>query len=103
MKIRTIAKAVATTVAATLLTVGFVPTSSAQDNALPAGVEVITIVAKRPDPTVAFNCVNDAITAARTSAASNQNSESAVSDRSSNRANFRQAFRHCMQQSTAQI
>ncbi|MES2604090.1 MAG: hypothetical protein V4603_04080 [Pseudomonadota bacterium] len=83
-------KAIAAVVAVTLFTVGFAPVSSAQESPLPAGVEVITITAKRPDPTVASNCINEVITTARANAADG---------RSNSKATVRQAIRHCMEQS----
>jgi len=59
MKIRTIV----TIIAAALLSVGLVPVSSAQDTNSSAqdGIEIITIIGKRPAPTVATACVNEVI------------------------------------------
>ncbi len=100
MKISTIA----TVIAATLLTVGLVPTSSAQDNNGNArhGIEVITITAKRPAPTVATACVNAVkartTAAGRSEQAAGNASEETPASRTAHVNSVRQAIRQCIEQ-----
>lgn len=100
MKSRTIV----TIVAAALLGVGLLPTASvlakdvpagievidvvAKRPTLPSGVEVITVVAKRPAPTMASACVDEA------------RAHAAALD-TSDRDSLRNAFRQCMEQGVA--
>jgi len=100
MKIRTIAKIMA----AMVLSATLVPTSSAQDNKTNArdDIEVITIVGKRPTPTVASVCVNEVMTRVGASGASrfgDGNFSGAAQD--SRRAimiNIRREIRRCIDQ-----
>ncbi|HTQ99163.1 MAG TPA: hypothetical protein VMH83_04195 [Candidatus Acidoferrum sp.] len=98
MKIRTIV----TTIATVLLTAGFVAPSSAQDSGVaPSDVEVITITAKRPQPTVAMTCFNEV----RAQAVANrlQHDDNSVDEKSADaRRDLRSAVRQCIDQATAQ-
>jgi hypothetical protein len=82
-------------VASVLLTVGLIPLGSAQSvpgvRPLPAGIEVITVVAKRPAPTVASTCVNEVLAGRDVNA---QTPES----RHANRDGIRQAIKDCIEQ-----
>jgi hypothetical protein len=97
-------RTIVTVMTAALLSVGLVPVSSAEDNdaAMPAGIEVITIYAKRPAPTIATACVNAVAAQADTAAAhqngeSNFNNEVLASDWSNVR-NTRHAIKRCIEQ-----
>ena len=92
-------KHIAMVISAGLLTVGLVPLASAQDAfraapegievitvvgkrpTPPEGIEVITVVGKRPAPTVASNCVN-----------------AVMADGATGRESARQAIRDCIDQ-----
>lgn len=113
----------ATAITAALLTVGLVPAGSAQDNFDGApqgievitvvgkrptqeGIEVITVVGKRPAPTVASTCVNT-VMAARASdnaeASDNFNTANAQApeSRHADIVGMRMAIKDCIQQAQA--
>ena len=101
MKIRTLA----TVIAAALLTVALAPASSAQDNNSAAdGIEVITITAKRPAPTVASACVNEVMARTAATVGSERGdgnfSGTAADGLRAGTHNLRQAIRHCIEQAT---
>ena len=85
-------KIIAMVMTSALLTVGLIPLGSAQDNFSSAqeGIEVITVVGKRPAPTVARTCVNE-VMAGRADARTPES-------RHANRDSLRQAIKDCIDQ-----
>jgi hypothetical protein len=109
-------KHIAMVMAAALLTVGLIPAGSAQSDFGSAqagievitvvgkrptqeGIEVITVVGKRPAPTVASTCVNE-VRAARVSGNENGSdyTAQAVETRRANWNSVRQAIKDCIEQ-----
>lgn len=92
---------IALTVTTALLMAGFAPASSAQESPVPAGVEVITVTAKRIEPSVANACVDAAREQTHATAQQQAASAATPADVINSKLQFRRAVRDCITQTTA--
>ena len=93
---------VALTATAALLMTGFAPVSAAEETPAPAGIEVITVTAKRIEPSVASACVDTVKAQAHATTAQQQ--EAAIptpAEVINGKLQFRRAVRDCIEQSAA--